>query len=122
MTIFDMDVDEANNTIYGNGGFKTHRNQFVFRLKVDNLKLSSTTDPSTATTATLYPNPTTGICYLSGISAQASVVVRSIDGSNYYTGKYDDARGIDLSTAPSGLYLVTITSGQKTETMKVMKN
>jgi len=96
---------------------------YYYSFKLSDLGLiSSTTDQSTSATANLYPNPTTGICYLSGITAQASVSVRGIDGRSYYMGKYNDSAGIDLSTAPNGLYVVTITTGQKTETMKVVKN
>jgi len=110
-------------SVWAEGNFALGAWQGLIMVSAENLGLiSNTTDQSTSATANLYPNPTTGICYLSGITAQASVSVRGIDGRSYYMGKYNDSAGIDLSTAPNGLYVVTITTGQKTETMKVVKN
>ena len=67
---------------------------------------------------TLHPNPTTGIVELQGISSSFKVDVYD------YAGKCLNSTSrstIDLSDYPSGIYLLKVAYGDKTEELRVVK-
>ena len=67
---------------------------------------------------TLHPNPTTGIVELQGISSSFKVDVYD------YAGKCLNSTSrstIDLSDYPSGIYLLKLAYGDKTEELRVVK-
>ena len=67
---------------------------------------------------TLHPNPTTGIVELQGIKRLFKVDVYD------YAGKYLQSTSrstIDLSNYPSGIYLLKVAYGDKTEELRVVK-
>jgi len=67
---------------------------------------------------TLHPNPTTGILELQGISSSFKVDVYD------YAGKCLNSTSrstIDLSDYPSGIYLLKVAYGDKTEELRVVK-
>lgn len=68
----------------------------------------------------IYPNPTTGKLYISGIEGAADIEILSVDGKllKYFSGIVDD---IDLELA-SGLYLVKVISGGHSIIKKVILN
>ena len=67
---------------------------------------------------TLHPNPTTGVVELQGINGSFKVDVYD------YAGKYLQSTSrstIDLSDYPSGIYLLKVAYGDKTEELRVVK-
>ena len=88
-------------------------------LKLDAINLSSnTTIKEVVKTVKCYPNPTAGIVELQGINGSLKVDVYD------YAGKYLKSTSrsiIDLLEYPSGIYLLKVAYGDKTEELRVVK-
>ena len=84
-------------------------------------------DISSSDKIKVYPNPTTGLLEISGINPFESE--DRIEVSNYLGSvvlsmnqKYAAIVQIDLSDFPSGLYLISIYSGNEIRQFKIIKN
>jgi len=66
----------------------------------------------------LYPNPTEGIIYLSGVSRAIDLKVFDVNGKEVEHAR--DENSIDLSPLVPGLYFVQLTGESFTETIKVI--
>ncbi|MEX1002325.1 MAG: T9SS type A sorting domain-containing protein [Crocinitomicaceae bacterium] len=68
---------------------------------------------------TLYPNPTTGVCYVQGVEDLQKIEVISISGKvlTQTTNKK-----IDLSDYPKGIYLIQLYTSDKVLTKKLIKH
>ena len=69
---------------------------------------------------TLFPNPTTGLIYLKGISPDSRLTLFSMDGKQFETIKF--SKKIDLNSLNNGVYFLRIKSNNKLKTIKIIKN
>ena len=81
------------------------------------------TDPSTnintaGTNYLIYPNPTTDYVYLSGINGDSKATVYDITGKLLLS---TSKKKIDLSSYQNGLYIVNISSNNKSITQRIIK-
>lgn len=81
----------------------------------------STDNPSAGTDAvnahlyTLYPNPAREVLNVSNLRGAANFTINSIEGRKVLSGTTDATSPVNLSSLPTGLYLITLeTDGQKT--------
>ena len=88
---------------------------------------SSNTVAATEVQLTIYPNPTTGIVNIDFSNAQSEqVIVQVLDvvGKEVYTQSLGAIQKgqttVDLSTEPSGVYIVKATSGSSVTTQKLV--
>ena len=77
-------------------------------------------DENSLDTVSVYPNPTTGRVYIKGLKKSANITVYSMDGRALFTKAVDNAT-IDLNLS-SGMYLMQITSENRTTIKKIMVN
>ncbi|MBP93175.1 MAG: endonuclease I [Flavobacteriaceae bacterium] len=77
-------------------------------------------DENSLDTVSVYPNPTTGRVYIKGLKKSAYITVYSMDGRALFTKAVDNAT-IDLNLS-SGMYLMQITSEDRTTIKKIMVN
>ena len=77
-------------------------------------------DENSLDTVSVYPNPTTGRVYIKGLKKSANITVYSMDGRALFTKAVDNAT-IDLNLS-SGMYLMQITSEDRTTIKKIMVN
>jgi uncharacterized protein (DUF433 family) len=76
---------------------------------------------ATTNNINIYPNPTTGIFTITGNVKNATVNVMSITGEVIYQNNIiDNSSTIDLSNNAKGLYFISISSENGTETYKVI--
>jgi hypothetical protein len=68
----------------------------------------------------VFPNPTSGLIYLKGISPDSQIDLFSMDGKLINSFKY--AEKINLSSLKSGVYFLMIYSKTKVNTLRVIKN
>lgn len=98
-----------NGTTYWNGGYtETPGTCAPLSVGLDELTAAGTN-------ATLFPNPTTGIVVLTGFDTRNGLLVRDALGRlvDLPAARYtNEAVQLDLSTLPSGLYIVSNTDGQ----------
>ena len=81
------------------------------------------TDPSTnintaGTNYLIYPNPTSDYVYLSGINGDSKATVYDITGKLLLS---TSKKKIDLSSYPNGLYIVNMSSNNKSITQRIIK-
>jgi uncharacterized repeat protein (TIGR01451 family) len=67
----------------------------------------------------VYPNPTTGMCYLHNVSNFKSVEVMNINGKVLFI---ENSTSIDLGELPSGIYFARILTGDDQQVKKIVKN
>ncbi|SFN87981.1 Por secretion system C-terminal sorting domain-containing protein [Bizionia echini] len=77
-------------------------------------------DENSLDTVSVYPNPTTGRVYIKGLKKSANITVYSMDGRALFTKAVDNAT-IDLNLS-SGMFLMQITSEDRTTIKKIMVN
>lgn len=70
--------------------------------------------------AEIFPNPTTDVLHWDSASLIGSVRILSILGEELLSAQ-DNAKNIDMSILPSGMYLVEIVSGDQKIVQRVMK-
>lgn len=76
---------------------------------------------NTLTTASLFPNPSTGLLNINNIEAVSTVEVYNVIGDKVYSNKLDKGNNaIDLSNLANGSYFVKINSNNGTTTKKVV--
>ncbi|PPK94960.1 putative secreted protein (Por secretion system target) [Nonlabens xylanidelens] len=72
---------------------------------------------------TYYPNPTDNIVDFNGQQVIDSLVVRNLLGQQLLVVNPNaTSTRIDLSTFPSGMYLIEVISGEQNKTVKVLRN
>lgn len=78
---------------------------------------------NTLETFSVYPNPTSNVLNIKSSQDVDSVIVFNLLGQNVasFTNNEITNSSIDLSELSKGLYLVKITSGDKTQTLRVTK-
>ena len=88
---------------------------------IDSFKAGPTSigDAETASFA-VYPNPTTGIITIDGISSTTRVIVTNTQGQIISNISIETAHQLDLSAQPSGLYFVKLMSDQGTKIVKLI--
>lgn len=88
---------------------------------IDSFKAGSTSigDENISTFA-VYPNPTTGIITIDGISSTTRVMVTNTQGQIISNISIETAHQLDLSSQPSGLYFVKLVSDQGTKIVKLI--
>ena len=88
---------------------------------IDSFKAGPTSigDAETASFA-VYPNPTTGIITIDGISSTTRVMVTNTQGQIISNISIETAHQLDLSAQPSGLYFVKLMSDQGTKIVKLI--
>jgi len=79
---------------------------------------------------TLYPNPTTGLVTISSTKNISTITVTNLLGQiilaqpnpplHFFNGEGPGVRQIDLSPYPAGMYFITVTTGNETETNKII--
>lgn len=105
-------------------GFHNYSDADMFRIYVDDVTIDIATaieDNMLANNISIYPNPTTGIFTISGTVKNTSVNVMSITGEVVYQNNISGNNTIiDLSNKAKGLYFVSISTENGTETYKVV--
>ncbi|NCA86696.1 MAG: T9SS type A sorting domain-containing protein [Clostridia bacterium] len=88
---------------------------------IDSFKAGATSigDENISTFA-VYPNPTTGIITIDGISSTTRVMVTNTQGQIISNISIETAHQLDLSSQPSGLYFVKLVSDQGTKIVKLI--
>ena len=92
---------------------------------VDNFTVDGTVgvDDSETLEFNYYPNPTNDIVNFNGQQVIDGIVVRNLLGQQLFaTQPNATATTIDLSTFPSGMYLIEVTSGAQSKVVKVMRD
>ena len=80
-------------------------------------------EDNTFNTFSAYPNPTSGILNIKSSQDVDNVTVFNLLGQNVASFSKNEITNssIDMSGLSKGLYLVKVTSGDKTETLRVTK-
>lgn len=71
----------------------------------------------------LYPNPATDYFYIQGDKTISKIVISDLTGRIYYTNDKPEniTNGISVAQLPTGIYFVTVFSGNKYEMAKLIK-
>ncbi|TXB64677.1 T9SS type A sorting domain-containing protein [Vicingus serpentipes] len=105
-------------------GFHNYSDADMFRIYVDDVTVDIATaieDNMLANNISIYPNPTTGIFTIVGTVKNTSVNVMSITGEVVYQNNISGNNTIiDLSNKAKGLYFVSISTENGTETYKMV--
>jgi len=88
----------------------------VWRLDPENLSIVDESE----TTITFYPNPVGDILLIQGIQNEVAFSIHSLQGKLVAEG-ISENRTIITSNLPSGMFLITITSEEKTTIKKLIK-
>lgn len=91
---------------------------------VDNFTVDGTVGVDDASTFEFnyYPNPTDNVVNFNGQYVMDAITVRNLLGQQLLVAKPNaTSSSIDLSTFPSGMYLIEVTSGDQSRVVKVMR-
>lgn len=116
--VFEVEV-EYNQDLPHSGNF-TGEGLSAIRM----LKLSATgINNELVTGISIYPNPTTSIVTIGGITGIEQILIMSVEGAIVmtYNPKTEGNQVIDLSRLPAGIYQVQIRTSQGVVTRKVAK-
>jgi hypothetical protein len=70
-----------------------------------------------------YPNPTNNVVNFNGQQVIDGIIVRNLLGQQLLVAKPNaTSTSIDLSSFPSGLYLIEVASGEQSRVVKVLRN
>ena len=73
--------------------------------------------------ASIYPNPTQNNFTVNATASIDNIIVTDVLGNTIYTLKSSAiSQTIDLDSQSDGVYFVNITSGNKNQTIKLIKN
>lgn len=70
---------------------------------------------------TVYPNPATDIVNVSGVNSGDEYRMFAMDGRLVASGKFSAAMQVSVSDLGTGVYLLQITSGDRTATQKIVR-
>ena len=90
---------------------------FVFNLSSTLRKNSQEIKP-----ITIFPNPTSGVIYISGGDTQILCSVFSMTGKKLFEQKISNGNNLDLSLLNEGLYFIQIQNHDKIQNFKVLLN
>lgn len=116
--IYDKDNDLIITSLYfwdNINGWKCNSKEYYYYA-------SSTTgiDVSVDSTIDLFPNPTSDIIYITGLSQPAEVMLYSIQGRLLKTVDQVEST-IDISDLPAGVYILNLTSGDQVLRERIVK-
>ncbi|MFP4469962.1 MAG: T9SS type A sorting domain-containing protein [Bacteroidales bacterium] len=88
---------------------------------ITDLKAGSTSvDNNALSSLSIYPNPSTGLLKISGLNAEADMIVSNAHGQIVYRGRVNGNTDLDLSTQPKGVYFIKLMSEDATKIEKVV--
>lgn len=82
--------------------------------------ISSTSNPTIATTSLIYPNPTTDYLHISQVSETTKAEILSLDGRSISQPVITNQR-IEVSALPAGLYFLRISDGNVVSNHRFIK-
>lgn len=93
---------------------------------LDNIMLSETNlsiAESIETKLHIYPNPTTDILKIENDAPISKIEIINISGQSLFNSNYEDAQkvSIDLSSYPTGVYILKVKANDKIESFKIIK-
>jgi O-glycosyl hydrolase len=71
---------------------------------------------------TIFPNPTSGLIFFSGIDTQVKCLVFSISGKKLFEKTVSNEKSLDLSVLKKGLYFIKIQHRDSIQNFKVLLN
>jgi hypothetical protein len=89
---------------------------------ITSLKGSTTVETILDREVNIYPNPSTGLINIEGISSNADIMVVNMHGRIVFSGNNAISKNIDLSAQPKGVYFVKIMDNEKIITRKIVIN
>ncbi len=116
----------AENTVIENSaGIYFDLNPPVITNTTENVMVSvlptiSTTDPETLPKVSIFPNPNTGLFEVTGI-AEGDYTILNTAGQIIQRGQLSNNLSIDISTAPQGVYFMSITVGEQVLVKRIVK-
>lgn len=69
----------------------------------------------------IYPNPTNGLLTITNVNGTANYTIISITGQIVERGDVTNTKSIDVTTIQNGVYLLQLTQGQNTKTIRFVK-
>ena len=103
-------------------GVKTSTNlSFVFRLGLTPSSNVGIQEINTMENAHVYPNPTNDILTIENLTSQVTLIIRSMDGKAIYETIIDGKSVVDMSKYATGIYSLSLQSGNSIQTQKVIK-
>jgi len=116
LTVPDVTLIKGTHVMTLNLGGGINVDKFEFVKKSD-----TSIDEVTANLISAYPNPTDGVFRIN-MPEKGNVKISNISGSLVYEKALNESvNSIDLSRYPSGIYIVTVTFGNKTQHIKLIK-
>ncbi len=91
---------------YDPGIFREHGLSVIFDLKMEAVGIS---EPGTEKIR-IFPNPSTGIFNIEGITGASSIVISNAFGVEILSMQINADTQLDLSSQPSGIYIIRISS------------
>ena len=70
-------------------------------------------------TVAVYPNPTTGLINIDGVSVGSKIDLYSVEGKFILT--FDNRKSIDLNLLKNGIYFLRVSSGSFVKSIKIIK-
>jgi hypothetical protein len=110
------EIDCIDPSRYYIGGKDSTLGTFVGLFDMNNMPMSVA--EKTKIESSIFPNPSTGIVNITGIPSNTSVKVYNSNGCEVKCSLKDSQ--IDLSTQPSGIYLMELSDGDRRVTKKIV--
>lgn len=108
--------------IYGKGWYELYQDSFLICTKACGRVHPGIEEQGYLTEVSMYPNPTTGDVYLKGLNPGATISVYNIQGQLVFK---DEARPgltkIDLTRKSPGVYLIQMSDGVHSRTLRFLK-
>ena len=109
--------------IYGNGWLREYNDTFLICTKPCDRVYPGLRENTGLAGVTIYPNPTSGKLNVTGISGGGVVSVYDLQGQMVFRQETtSEMMEIDLSRRAPGVYLVRITEGVESRTIRFIKN
>ncbi len=89
---------------------------------ITSLKGSTTVETIPDMEVNIYPNPSSGLITIDGISPDTDILIVNMHGQVVFSGNSDSSKTIDLSAQPRGVYFVKILGSEKIITRKFVIN
>jgi hypothetical protein len=89
---------------------------------ITSLKGSTTIETIPHMEVNIYPNPSSGLITIEGISPDTDILIVNMHGQVVFSGNSDSSKTIDLSAQSRGVYFVKILGSEKIITRKFVMN